>query len=255
MTSAARRILLMADVHANSAALEAVLVAAGSFDRCIFLGDIVGYGPQPREAVRLLRTLAAESPTLIIAGNHDRAAVERCTRWHGGAVFSGVDWDDWTAAQLDEDDRVWLAGLRPEAETTVGGSIARVCHFLRPTSSHISDAALREEMDRRAGENDTPLLLFGHYHRWVDACAGATRFINPGSVGQQRDGCPDARFAVWDADGIEFRRVPYDVETTVAALSAVPMTEFYRSTWEINYREGIVDLQREREAACRHGRG
>ncbi len=249
MSPDAERIMLMADVHGNAAALEAVVAAAGSFDRCIFLGDIVGFGPEPKESLRLLRAVAAGTATLIIAGNHDQGFMSRSGQWHGGAVHNGSEWEDWTAAQLDVDDRAWLAGLPVEAETCIHGTPARVCHYLRPTSSHIDDAALYAEMDREASEADASLVVFGHYHRSVDVGLRDTRFINPGSVGQQRDGRPEARFAIWEPDGIEFRRVLYDVERTVAALSRLPMVEPYRSIWETNYREGIVDLDREREAA------
>ena len=249
MRRVAERILVMADVHANLAALEAVLEAAEGCEACIFLGDIVGYGPQPLQCVRLLREFSATMPTEIVLGNHDSGGLEADPGNDGTAIANGSEWDAWTARQLGADDRAWLAQFPQQATTDIVGMAATMQHYLRVTSSHIDDGALADEVDRAAQVTDTPGLLFGHYHRQVDTSVHGTRCINPGSVGQQRGGCPEARFAVCEAGCIDFRHVQYGVESTIAALSDIPMSERYARVWGENYRLGIVDLAAEREIA------
>ncbi len=240
------RILIAADVHANLPAFEAVLQAAGEVDGCIFCGDIVGYGTHPLECVVLLEELSRRVPTCAILGNHDVHALERDRSWPGGPVANGSQWEEWTATRLDDAARSFLRQLPAATIVTCNGLRAHICHYQSPLSSHVDDATVAEELQRWEYREDAELVIFGHFHRQIDLKVAGMRMVNPGAIGQLRQGRPQAEFALWTPpDNISFQSVPYDVDRTVAALAEIPMTTAYRETWEINYRKGIVDLSRE----------
>jgi diadenosine tetraphosphatase ApaH/serine/threonine PP2A family protein phosphatase len=214
-------LLVLADVHANAVALEAVLAdAEGRWGRSVFLGDAVGYGPRPNEACARLRGL----PSLgSVRGNHDRviAGCPGAERFNASARASLA----WTAGVLDAEHRDWLAAL-PRGPVELDGGIV-----LAHGSPRDEDAYLFSGVAAAQVAADWPgrLLLHGHTH--VAAAfrtagegervraegrlelGGAGWLLNPGAVGQPRDGRPEAAYALLDPESrwVEFRRVPYDV--------------------------------------------
>ncbi|MBF6604590.1 MAG: metallophosphoesterase family protein [Chloroflexi bacterium] len=218
---------ILSDIHANRAALEAVLAAAGPVDGIRVLGDIVGYGPDPDAVVELLANRGATG----VRGNHDLAALDG----------EGVDWFnpdaraaiEWTRHTIGETTRSWLAAL---PERLVDGPFTLVHGSPRdPTWEYIVDAGI-------AGENLVHLAtrhcLFGHTHiplaflrhedgmRELPAASSPltlderTAFVNPGSVGQPRDGIRAASWLLLDTAGptVTWRRTPYDIAATQAAM-------------------------------------
>ena len=224
------RVLVISDVHANLAALDAVLADAGDCDMIWSLGDIVGYGPEPNECIQRLQ----ERPHLAIPGNHD---------W---GVLGKLDLDDfnaearlanlWTREQLTPASRSYLEAL-PEVRVEENFSLAHGSprypiweYLIYPSIAKLSFSAF-----------DTPICLVGHTHIPVifrdvpdsSQCqviapeeGQAIRLdehryiINPGSVGQPRDGDPRAAYVLLDtaAKIIEHRRVPYDIAGTQAKM-------------------------------------
>jgi diadenosine tetraphosphatase ApaH/serine/threonine PP2A family protein phosphatase len=221
------RVAVFADVHANLHALEAVLAAIESErpDAVWSLGDVVGYGPQPSRSCALV----AAHADLGLVGNHDLG------------VLGDVDLDDfapdaavaarWTGDVLTEDARGYLASLSPLAETPSaalyhGSPRDPIWEYV------LSDEAASASIDL----SSSPLCLVGHSHvalaigRSEDELGGglapdgteirladAERWLlNPGSVGQPRDGDPRAAWLLLDltARVASFRRVRYDVERT-----------------------------------------
>lgn len=208
------RLAVLADVHANLPALEAVLDALPSVDGLVCAGDIVGYGPHPAACVERLREW--DGRLLAVQGNHDRAVVAGADIGDGMAG-AGVRH---ARAELDADALAWLDGL-PATRTALDGRL-RVAHghpedpnrYVYPS---LFDASLLA--DERA-------LVLGHTH--VQACeaferagwAGPERqlVLNPGSVGQPRDGDPDAAYAILRLDTgaeVTLHRVSYDIDRTV----------------------------------------
>lgn len=219
-------ILILADIHANLAALEAVLAAAGTVDAVWNLGDSVGYGPRPVETLAQLATL---EPQVSLVGNHDLAAVglldlATFNAWARAAAR-------WTAAQLGRDDVGWLTSL-PGMTVTDQATLAHGSPR-DPIWEYVTTAEI-------AAGNwpyfNTPICWVGHTHvpavAWRDE-RGHTQLrgfrdgesvelavgewlINPGSVGQPRDGDPRASFAVLDTDAgrATNHRVAYDVSLT-----------------------------------------
>jgi predicted phosphodiesterase len=225
------RILVLSDIHANLAALEAVLSAIGSVDAIWHLGDAVGYGPQPQAAVDRLRDAGA----LWVRGNHDDAA-------GGGESIDLFNPDGframkWTRTQIGESTRRYLADLpelvKPESLnfTLTHGSPSN------PIWEYINSASVAT---RNLPYFETQFCLVGHTHVAMAFREGRgamqmvrvtsrTRLhfgdkraiLNPGSVGQPRDGDPRASYMVIDTDSasVSWHRAQYDVEATQSAMT------------------------------------
>lgn len=227
------RLAVLSDIHANLAALDAVRDDLPQVDEVWVLGDIVGYGPQPNEVIARLQEMGARS----VMGNHDGAAIgEVDIGWFNPDAARAIRW---TAGVVDENSRAYLASLpevRREGELTAVHGSPR-----DPTWEYITDTGI-------AGANlasfDTRLCLHGHTHvpiifragdgqvHAVAATPGAPIsvetgrvLVNPGSVGQPRDGNPAASYMVVDteANTAEFRRVGYDVAATQRSMHEVDL--------------------------------
>jgi predicted phosphodiesterase len=227
------RIAIVSDVHANLVALEAVLRDAGDVDGVWCLGDSVGYGPQPVEVLKRLTDAAA------VLGNHDAAAAglistDDFNPWAAVAA-------EWTAKQLGED-----AALRIKAtpETRIEREFTLVHGTLRfPIWEYLLDEAtarghleLQETTYSFAGHTHLPTLVEEEgdavSFRLLEADEvvelGQHRLIlNPGSVGQPRDGNPRASYGVLDTGSSTFllRRVDYDIASTQALMKEARLPE------------------------------
>ncbi len=232
------RILVISDVHANLVALETVLDAAGPVDDIWSLGDIVGYGPRPRECVDLVRTLA---PNISITGNHDWACIGRLSLEEFNPVARYASY--WTISQLTSKHVDYLESLPNRVidhEWTIVHGSPR-----HPVWEYVYNARIAA---LNFPQLDTRLCLLGHTHVQLyisedDARANVAPhqpidgevldlstgryMINPGSVGQPRDGDPRAGFAILEPDEqrITFRRVAYDVRATQAQMQAAGLPD------------------------------
>lgn len=227
------RIGIIADIHSNLTALQAVLAdlaKQGGADEFWCLGDIVGYGPDPHECLEIVRTRF----NLCVAGNHDLAAAGKMDTndFNQDAARAAR----WTGLKLDNDEVHFLSSLPLKAEkgdfTLVHGSPRD------PVREYILT-------DREAEENlsffKTRLCLIGHSHTTMyftcsESCSsdrpgargslklvGHRYIINPGGVGQPRDGDPRAAYAVYDSETavLVFHRVSYDIPAVQARMRKV----------------------------------
>lgn len=236
------RYLVLSDIHANLTALEAVLAAAENrWDRVVCLGDLVGYGPDPNEVIDRVRTLASA----CIRGNHDKA---------GCGLDSAEDFNpvakraaEWTREQLRPENFEYLKGL-PKGPLEVD-SLALIHGAFRDEDEYVFAPA--QALDGLLG-SPAPISFFGHTHfqggfsfrnnqleviqlkpgQGTGFAAlriepGSRYLLNPGSVGQPRDGDPRAAFAVVDLDHsvVEFWRVPYDIEAVQTRMLNVGLPE------------------------------
>jgi len=215
---------VLSDIHANLAALDAVREDLPTVDETWVLGDIVGYGPQPNEVIRVLQEMGARS----VMGNHDGAAIGTVdASWFNPDAASAIEW---TAQVVDDNARAYLAalpGVRRDGELTAVHGSPR-----DPTWEYITGPGVAAA---NLSAFDTRLCLHGHTHvpvifgvedgrvEIVPATPDAPlrldagrALVNPGSVGQPRDGNPAASYLVLDteAGSVEFRRVAYDVART-----------------------------------------
>jgi diadenosine tetraphosphatase ApaH/serine/threonine PP2A family protein phosphatase len=229
------RVAVLSDVHANLHALEAVLaeVDAGGFDELWFLGDLVGYGPRPNECTALLRDRA----TVCLAGNHDLVVLGKIpiTAFADDAGVAAR----WTQGVLDEEARAFLGGL--EALATRPGAAL----FHGSPRDPVWDYVLSEDTARYAfAATSERLVLVGHSHVALELSSdgvglrggiapagtkvdlgGPRRLLNPGSVGQPRDGDARAAWLELETTAIDnesgwatFRRTDYPVELTQAEM-------------------------------------
>jgi predicted phosphodiesterase len=222
--------LILSDIHSNKEAMSAVLsfVRRKPWDKAVFLGDLVGYGANPNQAVDMLRSLR---PLAAIRGNHDKV----CSGIEDGELFNRMALEAalWTRRKLTRSNIQWLKRL-PQGPLVVDDTF---------TISHGTpideDAYIFGEIEalnvfRHA---DFPICFFGHSHFPVifalspDAITtiltvapsfrfklrpGVRYLINPGSVGQPRDGNPLTSFALFDSTSrvVTIHRIPYQVRET-----------------------------------------
>lgn len=235
------RILVLSDIHSNTEALDAVLEdAAAAYDTTICLGDIVGYGASPIEVMEQLDTLA---PRWVVRGNHDRV----CAGITDSRTFSPVARTaiEWTRRALPPAALARLASL-PIGPMTIDAQTV-ICHG----APNDEDFYLLDSADARLAfsAQSAQLCLHGHTHAQtifrlqgfavydetparrtrltVTLDAGSRYLINPGSVGQPRDGDPRAAYALLDTDArtLELRRVSYDIAGAQARIRAAGLPE------------------------------
>ncbi|HEX8917678.1 MAG TPA: metallophosphoesterase family protein [Chloroflexota bacterium] len=235
--------LVISDIHANLEALEAVLADAGPTDATLCLGDVVGYGADPNACVELVRILPDLS---CLVGNHDCAALGTIdlNTFNPEARFAA----EWTARQLTDENRQYLLTLSSKLEMS-HFALAHASprdpiweYMVSPTQGPPNFAAF-----------SGPLCLVGHTHVprvfeedddgssskvWIpefqESVAlheGPRRILNPGGVGQPRDGDPRAAYALYDSDSGEFqyRRVPYNFERAAKKIVRAGLPEILAS--------------------------
>jgi diadenosine tetraphosphatase ApaH/serine/threonine PP2A family protein phosphatase len=239
------RYLVISDIHANLVAFETVLAdAKDQYDKIWCLGDVVGYGPYPNECVELLN----EFDHLCIAGNHDWGALNKLdlADFHQRARFAAL----WTQEQLKPENWAYLDNL-PEklvvddTYTLVHGSPRYPIweYIVQPPIAHLNFPRFF-----------TPYCLVGHTHVPVvflesenpnmlcDTIRGMPEvythhfterrvIINPGSVGQPRDGDPRASYGLLDTEAMTFtiKRIPYDVNRVQRLMKAY---DFPTQLWQ-----------------------
>lgn len=222
------RVAVLSDIHANRPALDAVLAALPPVDAIWQLGDVVGYGPHPSEVVDVLHQRGAEG----VRGNHDLAALgDLDTEWFNPDARTAVEW---SGRQLDQPARSWLGRLpatRTEGSFTLAHGSPRDPVWEYVYSPSIAAAVFDsfETTHCLVGHTHVP-LVFRQVHGGVEAIdphAGEElqlderrTILNPGSVGQPRDGDPRASAMILDSDALTatWLRVPYPIEETQAAM-------------------------------------
>jgi diadenosine tetraphosphatase ApaH/serine/threonine PP2A family protein phosphatase len=231
------RVAVVSDIHSNLHALEAVLGAidAEAPDELWCLGDLVGYGPRPNECCAAV----AERADVCLAGNHDlavRGTIDLAEFGGEAAVAAG-----WTRSVLEPEAQALLDRLEPEG---MAHDVALYHGSARdPIWEYVlSDEAALATLDLAA----SALVLVGHSHVALlvvesgdrldggvaaagteAALDGVQALLNPGSVGQPRDGDPRAAYLLLDLDArrASFRRVDYDIERTQREIREAGLPE------------------------------
>lgn len=210
------KILILSDIHGNIAALDAVRERA---DMVFCLGDLVNYGPYPRACIERIRGLTDK----VVRGNHDNAvgrdmdcgcSIRYKELSDAGKIF--------TKAVLNPGEKEFLGNLPTTLNLEIEGKKFVLSHgspggdmykYLRPD---VSDEQLESELKDMGAD----IVFIGHTHLPMVREIDGTIVVNPGSVGQPRDGVPMASYAVWEDSHIEIKRVRYDIEATVKGLEA-----------------------------------
>ena len=233
------RILVLADIHGNLPALEKVLLAEPNIDETWCLGDIVGYGAQPNECIELLRSQASLT---CIAGNHDWGSV-------GNTELDNFNDDArhvcrWTDGELTDVSRDFLKSLEPAA--VAPGAILAHGSPRNPINEYVFNLSVaRPNFEYFAA----PLCFVAHTHvplvftrsesgdtddetivpqPNLPVTLGARRaIVNPGSVGQPRDGEPRSAYMIYEpeASRIMLRRTAYDIARAQEAITAAGLPD------------------------------
>lgn len=234
------RYAVLSDVHGNLVALKAVLAELedAGIDRYLCLGDIVGYGPRPNQCCDLVREL----DMVGIRGNHDEAALNPSkAEWFTAPARACILW---TIDQLRDDNLEYLRSLPTERIVDDGVTI---CHGSIPDPDHYTVTPVDALMSLR--EMETAITFFGHTHyaEWFawnrggnlpsehPTPSGGTLkleddtlyLVNPGAVGQPRDGNEMASYAIYDdeAKQVQISRISYDIARTAQQMKQAGLPE------------------------------
>lgn len=234
------RIAVITDIHSNLPALEGFVARWDDLrvDRAVCLGDLVGYNPWPNECIEIVRERGI--PTIM--GNHDRVAsgIEEPGHFNAAAKRAIL----WTREKLTDENRDWLFSLSDRLmmnnETMlVHGSPSNPNEYIFSVDSAIYNI---EYMTEQFGVS---ICFFGHTHvvaaysyslselRFLEGSTiniedSKKYLINPGSIGQPRDGDPRASFLIFDEDEkkIEFYRFPYDIDAVYREIIEAGQDQF-----------------------------
>jgi len=221
------RYAIIADIHANLAAFAAVLgdiEQQGGVDEIWCLGDIVGYGPDPHQCIELLRRYNH----ICVVGNHDLAAIGKFDTSYFNPLAAAAC--QWTAEQLSRDDVKYLKNLPTTIEKDdfllVHGSPREpIWEYIVSTSIAVRNFAFFKSPFCLVGHSHIPVVfkyeggscLPIRFSPGIGILLGKSRMIiNPGGVGQPRDGDPRASYAIYESEGrvIRLYRIPYDISIT-----------------------------------------
>lgn len=228
------KILVISDIHGNLAALDAVTEKA---DMIFCLGDIVNYGPYPKACTERIRALTNN----VVRGNHDNAvgrnmdcgcSVKYKELSDAGKIF--------TNASLPAEEKDFLGNLPTTLHLELEGRRFLLSHgspggdiykYLRPD---VSDKQWESELMNIAADT----VFVGHTHLPMIRNLRGVTVVNPGSVGQPRDGIPMASYAVWEDGHVEIKRVHYDIEATIKGLQETNIPSHLISVLTKILREG-----------------
>ena len=235
------RILLLSDIHSNLEGLEACLNSLPSFDAVVNLGDIVGYGASPNEVTGKVREMGAS----VVRGNHDRvvAALDNLETFNPVAALAAL----WNREHLTDNHLEWLRAL-PKGPMALPECPGVQFVHGAPEDEDRYVVTVEDSMETLAA-TEVGVTFFGHTHIQGIFCLhsglveslypeyatignketwefpvenGARYMINPGSIGQPRDGDWRAAFALFDSERrvVTFYRVPYDLRTAQERIFA-----------------------------------
>ncbi len=215
------KILLIADIHSNWPALSAI---DESFDHCIFLGDVVDYATEPATCIDWVQRNAS----YCVRGNHDHSVAQRVSVTPGGTFRQmAAAMRPLHFQQLGDNHLTWLAQLPVTQHITIGEHSFLLVHATPrdPMDEYIANGRdgersesiddLKTQWKTRLEHVDVDFVCVGHTHIPMDLKLDNCRVLNPGSVGQPRDGDPRAAYAVIEDGNVEIRRVTYDIGRTL----------------------------------------
>ena len=224
--------LIISDIHANLPALQSVLDNESSYDKLIFLGDVIDYGPNPKECLTFIKNNA----DYYVRGNHDHAmGYNTDCNCMGTFREYSIATRKWHETLLDEDDKQFLRNMPVVDKAHLPGSNADgdnntilLAHAspLGDISKYLNEDEIINELDEVIAE----YVLVGHTHIQYKKKIDYSLIVNPGSVGLARDG-GQACYAVYENGIVYLNRIDYDIEKTISDLMKAPIPE--------NCKEGL----------------
>ncbi len=198
---------IISDIHGNIVALNSVLDDMPKVDMIICAGDIVGYNPWPKECVKW--TIKNQIPSVM--GNHDRSVVKSNTRWMNNMATEGIKY---SKKKLDKRHIKYLKDL-PNERKILDGKIKIVHGHPDDPNHYTRKSELKPDL-----LEDEKVLIMGHTHIQFNKKYKNKIIVNPGSVGQPRDGNPRAAYSVLNLENLSIsqNRVEYDIDKVVKKI-------------------------------------
>jgi putative phosphoesterase len=216
------RILIIADIHANWTALQQV---QEEHDACFFLGDLVDYGLEPIPCIEWVQQHA----DYAVRGNHDHAVAQRAaTNGRNGFKYLSGATRELTWQVLGEDHLRFLGSLPVTRRVTLGGVRFLLVHATPRDPLEEYATGDPTFWSRRLQGVDADVVCVGHTHLPYTLRVDGKTVINPGSIGQPRDGDPRAAYAVWEDGRVELKRVAYPIEEVVQQFKDSSLPELAR---------------------------
>jgi predicted phosphodiesterase len=222
------RALIISDIHGNIdalLALEAELRRQHKTpDQILVLGDLVDYGPAPEEVIAWVR----ENADYVVRGNHDHAMATGADCKSSPAYKElSVATREYFCTRLSESALQYLADLPTTCSTHIAGIKSHMVHATprNPLFEYLRPEATDEQWLRALGgaAGTAQLVLLGHTHVQFEKTVGGVRVVNPGSLGQPKDGDPRGCYALLENRHVELRCVEYDVHKAIARLQELDL--------------------------------
>ena len=213
------RTLILSDIHGNFPALEAVLQQEKQYDVCLFLGDVVDYGPFPNECIAFLK----QEMDFGVIGNHDNAlAYGVDCGCRGDFKRYSDETREWHKNLIAKSELAFLRLLQPLNQVSIDGNSLFLAHA--SPQGDLFRYLLENEVDEALDGITAQIVLLGHTHVQFQKHVGNTLVVNPGSVGLARDG-GQACYAILENGVVTLKRLAYDVDKTIKALLASPISQ------------------------------
>jgi putative phosphoesterase len=214
------RILLIADIHGNWPALQAV--AAEPYDLCLCLGDLVDYALEPAPCIDWVR----RSAQVCVRGNHDHGAAQNVlvNGKFGFKYLTGVT-RTLTRERLGPEDLRYLSRLPVTRALSIEGTRFLLAHASPRDPLDEYAPSDPDFWSRRLQNVEADVICVGHTHHPYVLEVDGKLVINPGSVGQPRDGDPRASYAIIQDYNVELKRVEYPIESSVAVIQASSLSD------------------------------
>ncbi|MFQ5456576.1 MAG: metallophosphoesterase family protein [Nitrospirota bacterium] len=216
------RLLILSDIHSNLSALK--LIDDEEYDYLICLGDLVDYGPFPKEVIDIIRSRAYKS----VRGNHDNALGygQDCGCSYRFKHLS-IATREYQKPLLNKEDIDYLRGLPLRENFELMGYRFFIAHaspkgdlftYLRPDTD--------DEIWKREIEGiDADFIFVGHTHVPLIKYIDGKKIVNPGSLGQPRDKSARSSYAIWEDGEVYLRRRAYNIDSTIEALESTELSE------------------------------
>lgn len=210
------KIAIVSDIHANYDAWQAF---PEEYDELWVLGDLVNYGPQPAEVVREI----AERADLIVRGNHDHAvAHDDDSKWSARFRMTAEATRRFSSAQLSQQEKAYLRALPLSADADRKGVRFHLTHARPSDRLYGRLASDAPEWADEIASVSADVLLVGHTHEQFMRRIGDKLLLNPGSLGQPRNGDGSlAQYAVWEAGAFALKSYRYRVDRTIEKIRGI----------------------------------
>ncbi|MFP4005479.1 MAG: metallophosphoesterase family protein [Candidatus Hadarchaeia archaeon] len=218
-----KKIGIIADIHSNLNALDAVLNDMPKTDKIVCAGDLVGYGPQPNEVLDRMKS----QNILSVTGNHDYAITKKNFEM---LEEIGRKAAEWTFKELSEENLEYLRKLENKKVLNESGYEIFICHGTprNPLKEYLSPSASNRTTLKMTQNVNSDVIILGHTHVPLNRTLQGKMIINPGSVGQPRDRNPNASYAILELSEkkeITQKRVEYDTKKTAEKIKEAGLPE------------------------------